>query len=105
MTEAREPTAWEVFNSGRAFSAWALDREYQPPEDRADTSIPGEFPVETGADNVAAVYDETTGYAFDVATDEALPWWTWYAVGGVGLLALLIALRPYASIGAGMVGG
>lgn len=47
-----------------------------------------------------------TRESVDGLTDDPLglfPWWTPYAAGGVGLLVLLIALRPYASIGAGVV--
>lgn len=59
----------------------------------------------TRADRRAAV-SEDIGIALEYVTDpvgSAIPWWTKYAVGGVGLLAVLVALRPYASIGAGVV--
>jgi hypothetical protein len=112
MTEPREPTAWEIFNDGRAFSAWAFDEDYDPPDDRGESEMPGSFPAENAADNVEETAETVadygggaTGYAFDVATGEnALPWWTKYAAAGGLLLVLLIALRPYASIGAGVIG-
>lgn len=62
----------------------------------------------SGATRFADVTDsgqqiqDDVDYRVQQAT-QAFPWWTKYAVGGVGLLVLLIALRPYASIGSGVV--
>jgi hypothetical protein len=96
----REPTPWEVFNSGRAFSAWALDQPYQPPDDRGDTTIPGEFPIETAGQNAVS----TTSDLFDLATEtRALPWWTEYAAVAVVLLVALAVIAPYATLGAEVV--
>ena len=61
----------------------------------------------TRADRRAALYGEV-GDAADFVTNpiaSALPWWAKYAAAGGLLLVLAIALRPYASIGAGVVGG
>lgn len=111
MSDERPPTRWEVWNDGRAFSAWMFGEDYDPPEDRGEAEMPGAYPLENAADNVEETGvqlvdwgSEGVEYAFDVDPREPIvPSWTKYAVGGVVLLLVLVALRPYASIGARVV--
>lgn len=102
------PTAWQIVNDGRAFSAWVLDEEYEAPESPADDTLPGTYPAESAADNVEETIAEgadAAAYAWDLSpADDVVPDWTKYAVAGIVLIVLLIALRPYASLAEGVAG-
>lgn len=116
----RDAAEWGVFGEPGEFAV-AVDESglADTPEEREafrraaeqDGSIEADLTAtiltapQAGGDVLVDLQEEADESASN-AVDEAfgvIPWWTKYAVGGIGLVAVLAVLSPYAEIGSEVV--